>query len=244
MRARISIIALLLLAVFGVADAGKGGGKGKQVRFVGGHPIPKGEGGGFCHIEAPHVHVYVPTDVKLQYRVVDDDYFFIGDPVAYGWEGDKYAYVGHHPVAVDAVIGEAGEHVEYCYLDGPHYHAYAPAASLEFELKADAYWYVGEPATAYVEARPVYDPIDVVYEPIVYVRPAVELEVAPVGWIGVAVVAPVVVAPVEVVRPKKVRARVGVEVIAPSLVIELGVHADHHHHGKHKHGKKHGRGHW
>ncbi len=248
MRTRISILVVVLLAAFGAsASAGK---KAKQVRFVSGHPIPDGEGGGFCHIEAPHVHAYVPTDVKLQYRVVGDDYFFIGDPVAYGWEGEHYSYYGHHPVAVNVVIGEPGEDTEYCYLDGPHYHAYAPPADLEFELKSDAYWYVGDPAPAYVEARATLDPIDVVYEPIVYERPAVVVASAPAAWIGLVVVAPVPV--VEVVTPvpvKKVKARaeVGVEVIVPSVSIEIGVGGHYHGHppGKHKgwHKGKRGRRH-
>jgi len=256
MRTRLSIIAILLLAAFGVAGAGKEKGKSKQVRFVGGHPIPKAEGKGYCHIEAPHVHVYAPAEVKLQYRVHDGDYFFVGDPVAYGWEGEKFAYYGHHPVAVDVVLGDEGDDLEHCYLDGSHYHAYQPPTALEFELHADAYWYVGEPAPAYLEARAVLDPIDVVYEPIVYTRPAVVVASAPVGWIGVSIVvaAPVVevVEVVEVVRPKpkKARARVGFEVVVPSLTIELGVRGGYHDHGhyerkhkKHKPKKHRGHGH-
>lgn len=235
---------LLLLAV-GVADAGKGKSKGKQVRFVSGHPIPKAEGSGFCHIDAPHVHAYAPAEVKLQYRVHDGDYVFVGDPVAYGWEGERYAYYGHHPIAIDVVLGDEGDDVEHCYLDGAHYHAHAPPASLEFELKADAYWYVGDPAPAYLEARAVLDPIDVVYEPIVYTRPAVVVASAPVGWIGVVVVAPAV--DVEVVapkpkKPKQVRGHahigVGFEVVVPSVSIEIGVGGRHHHHHGHKHKHK------
>ncbi len=41
-------------------------GKGKQVRSVGIHPVPKAEGGGVCHIEGPHVHVFAAN--KLEYR--------------------------------------------------------------------------------------------------------------------------------------------------------------------------------
>ncbi len=236
MRTRLTIVAILLLAGLGAATAGK---KSKQVRFVGGHPIPKAEGQGFCHIDAPHVHAYVPSDVKLQYRVHDDDYYFVGDPVAYGWEGEKYSYYGHHPIAVDVVLGDEGDDVEHCYLDGAHFHGYQPPATLEFELEADAYWYVGEPAPAYLEARAVLDPIDVVYEPIVYTRPEIVVASAPVGWIGVTVIAPV--AAVEVVTPKPRKkvvhghVGVGVEVIVPSVSIEIGVGGHHHRgHGKYK----------
>jgi hypothetical protein len=260
MRNRIPMIALFALAAAATvgplsADAGKGK---KQVKFVGEHPIPKGHGGGVCHIEAPHVHVYTPSDVKVQYRVHDDHYYFVGDPVAYGWDGPRHTYYGHHPVHVDAVLGDEGDHVEYCYLDGAHFHAYAPPAEVKFEVKADAYWYVGDMPEAYVSARAELDPIDVVYEPIVYARPVVVVETPPPMWVGVryAVVAPVV----EVHTPKvKVKGHghghahghADVAIVGPSLSIEVGVPAvvvdthvhggviiDSHHHGHYKH-KKH-----
>src|SRR6266571_6518906 len=74
-----------------------------QVRYVGIHPIPKSEGGGICYIEGPHVHLYSAN--KLEYRNHGDDHVFVGDPVAYGWDGPKYAYKGPHPMHVDAVVG-------------------------------------------------------------------------------------------------------------------------------------------
>lgn len=260
---RIPIIALFAVAAAATigslpADAGKGRGKGKQVKFVGVHPIPKGHGGGVCHIEAQHVHIYRPSDIKVQYRFHDDHYYFVGDPVAYGWDGPRHTYYGHHPVAVDVVLGDEGDHTEYCYLDGAHFHAYAPPPQLEFEVQADAHWYVGDMPEAYVSARAELDPIDVVYEPIVYARPVVVVETPPPMWVGVryAVVAPVVV----VDSPKvKVRGRghhhghadAEVHLVAPSLSIEVGVPSvvidTHVHggvfvesHGHHKH-KKHKR---
>ncbi len=275
LRNRLPVLFVLMLATVaaaGNAAAGKGNkGKATQVKFVGVHPIAKAHGGGLCHIEAPHVHMYAPADVKVQYRVHDDDgYYFVGDPVAYGWEGPRYSYYGHHPVDIDVVLGDRDDDhdVEYCYLDGGHYHHYQPAPELKFEVRADAYLYVGDVPDSYVSARAELDPIDVVYEPIVYERPVVVIEEPPPAWIGVrfAVVAPraaVVVPVVEVERPR-VRGNVHteVEVVAPSLSIEVGVpsivigggvfvegrghghrkykHKKH----KHKHGKGRGRGRW
>src|SRR5512146_2510369 len=94
LRKRLPLIVLMLLVGF-VAYAKD---HRTQVRYVGPHPIPKEYGGGFCHIQVPHVHVYGPVDAKLQYREDPNGYYFVGDPVAYGWDGPKYAYYGHHPV--------------------------------------------------------------------------------------------------------------------------------------------------
>ena len=121
MKLRWIVIALACASVATPAVAGKK--YGKQVRYAGVHPIPKGEGGGMCHIEGPHVHIFAAN--KLEYRLHDDDYVFVGDPVAYGWDGPKYAYKGNHPVHVEAVVGGPPD-VEYCYLNGPHYHYFEP----------------------------------------------------------------------------------------------------------------------
>lgn len=170
------IVTIMALAVAAPAAAKK---YGKQVRFAGIHPVAKAEGGGICHIEAPHVHIYQPN--KLEYRVVADNNVFVGDPVAYGWEGEKHAYKGHHPVQVNVVagIGEPSEH--YCYLNGPHYHSWEPTGP-DFKVVGDAYFYVGTPAPLYLEARPQYIAVNATYQPIVYTRPVVEVE-PPSGWI-------------------------------------------------------------
>src|ERR1044071_907743 len=98
----------------------------KQVRYVGIHPIPKEYGGGTCYIEYPHVHVYMVPDAKVHYRDHGGALYFVGDPVAYGYDGPRYAYNGPHPIRVDAVVGDDDPDTEYCYITGPHYHAYAP----------------------------------------------------------------------------------------------------------------------
>lgn len=252
---RTYIVALVALACWtSLAQADK-----KQYRYVGIHPIAKSAGGGVCHIQAPHVHVYAPIDVKVQFRDHDGWNYFVGDPVAYGWDGPKTSYYGHHPIPVDVIVADDHPDTEYCYLEGPHFHAWAPPPKLDLELRAGAYWYVGTFPPAYAEGRPVYDPIDVVYQPIRYERPTVVVDAAPPGWYGAIVVAP---APVVVAPRARVQAGVEVHVPAPTLRVEIGVptvqigigggvivhdHHDHHDHGWHggkgKGWKKRGRGH-
>lgn len=251
--AHLLALALTVLVAMGTAAADK-----KQFRYVGIHPIPKGMGGGICHIQAPHVHVYAAVDGKVQFRDHDGWQYFAGDPVAYGWDGPKYAYYGHHPIPVGVVVGDDRDDTEYCYLDGPHYHAWVPPATLQLELRGGAYWYVGDFPPAYVEARPTYEPIDAVYAPIVYERPVVEISVAPPHWYGAVVVAP---APVFVppghggVPPGHLRGGVGVGVVipaprvrvefqVPTVQIGIGggviVRERGHGHGKGKHKRGHG----
>src|SRR5215467_4278435 len=191
-----SSLALLTLALLALpAIAGL-----KQVRYVGIHPLPKSEGGGICYIEGPHIHVFDAD--KIQYRDHRGSNYFVGDPVAYGYDGERYAYKGHHPIHVAAVVGDDDPDDVYCYINGPHYHYFAPPEGPEFRLEGGAYFYVGDPPRAYVEARPAMMRINTVYQPLVYDRPVVTVD-APVGWIGaraefvapVAVVAPAVVAP-------------------------------------------------
>jgi hypothetical protein len=185
---------------------------GRQVRFVGIHPIPKAEGGGICNIEGPHVHIYAAG--KLEYRDHGGDAYFVGDPVAYKYDGPKYAYKGPHPIHVDAIVGGDPD-VEYCYLEGPHFHYFQPAPSDEadFKVVGDAYFYVGAPPQVFLDARPTYVGINAEYRPYVYARPVVEVQ-APVGWIGARA-----------------------EFVTPTVVVETpGIYVEEHGHGR-------GRGH-
>ncbi|MBA3462656.1 MAG: hypothetical protein H0T46_22055 [Deltaproteobacteria bacterium] len=205
------------------ADAGKP----KQVRYVGIHPVPKSEGGGFCYIEAPHVHIFAAN--KLEYRDHRGHNHFVGDPVAYGYDGPKHAYRGHHPIHVHAVVGDEDNDVEFCYLDGPHYHYFEAPESPEFKVVGDAYFYVGEPGPVYVEARPAMIKVNAIYTPLVYTRPVIEVE-PPEGWIGVRFgVAPVVVAPVAAVEVRGPAVRVvapSVRIVVPpppSIRVDVGI---------------------
>jgi hypothetical protein len=233
---------------------------GKQVRFAGIHPIPKNEGGGICYIEGPHVHIYAAN--KLEYRTHGDDHVFVGDPVAYGYDGPKYAYKGPHPIHVDAYVGGDPD-VEYCYIEGPHYHYFEPGDGDDFKLVGNAYFYVGTPPPAMIEARPQYIGINAYYKPFVYTRPVVEVA-PPEGWIGAraefvtpgvvvetpgavvvdhrggAVVAPGVgvAAGVSVNIPvPTVSVGVGVNVGGPVVVRDRPVIIHEAPHGKYKHGK-------
>jgi hypothetical protein len=181
---RTIILAFVALGLcLGTAAADK-----KQYRYVGIHPIAKAYGGGMCHIMAPHVHIYAPINAKVEFRVHDGYNYFIGDPAAYDWDGPKTSYYGHHPVPVNVIVEDDYEDTEYCYIEGPHFHAWAPPPDMEVKLVGGAYWYTGTFPDAYVKAQPVYDPIDVVYEPMVYTRPVVVVDAPPPGWYGIGIV--------------------------------------------------------
>jgi len=248
---------ILIIACVLATPALAGKKYGKQTRYAGIHPVAKAEGGGVCHIEFPHVHTYAAN--KLEYRVVADNNVFIGDPVAYGWDGPKHAYKGHHPVQVNVVAGIGDPYTHYCYLNGPHYHAFEPHGP-DFKVVGDAYFYVGTPAPVYMEARPTYVGINAVYTPIVYTRPVIEVE-APSAWIMVRpgfVVEPAVVIDShpgrgrghlkhghgEVVGGVGVSAGVSVHIPVPtvSVGVQVGgpgviVHDHRHRRGKLKHKK-------
>jgi len=218
-RRLVVLVALVLLAVPAAAGAAK------QVRYIGIHPLPKVEGGGICYIEGPHVHVFDAD--KVQYRDHRGASYFVGDPVAYGYDGERYAYKGHHPIHVNVVIGDDDPDDEYCYINGPHYHYFAPPEGPEFRVVGDTYFYVAEPPRAYVDARPAMMRINTVYQPLVYDRPVVTVE-APVGWIGARAefAAPaVVVAPPPVVVAPAARVRVDAHIPMPSLHIDVGIGA-------------------
>jgi hypothetical protein len=202
-----SVLALLTLALLAVpAAAGL-----QQVRYVGIHPLPKSEGGGICYIEGPHVHVFDAD--KIQYRDHHGANYFVGDPVAYGYDGQRYAYKGHHPIHVAAVVGDDDPGDVYCYINGPHYHYFAPPEGPEFKLVGGAYFYVGNPPHAYVEARPAMMRINTVYQPLVYTRPVITVD-APVGWIG---------ARAEFVTPGVVVTAPGAAIVAPGISVEAHV---------------------
>ena len=209
------ILVLAMLVLLGLpALAGP-----KQVRYVGIHPLPKSEGGGICYIEGPHVHVFDAD--KIQYRDHRGANYFVGDPVAYGYDGERYPYKGHHPIHVAAVVGDDDPDDVYCYINGPHFHYFAPPEGPEFKLVGGAYFYVGEPPRAYVDARPAMMRINTVYQPLVYDRPVVTVD-APVGWIGARAE---FVAPVAVVAPAAgvVVAPVGGVVVAPGVHVEAHI---------------------
>jgi hypothetical protein len=216
-RTVLTVLTLVFLAAPALAG-------GKQVRYVGIHPLPRSEGGGICYIEGPHVHIFDAD--KIQYRDHRGANYFVGDPVAYGYDGKRYAYKGHHPIHVNVVVGDDEPDDEYCYINGPHYHYFAPPEGPEFRMSGNAYFYVGEPPRAYVEARPAMMRINAVYQPIVYERPVVTVD-APVGWIGARAefVGPSagVVVDAPVVAPPRAGVTVQGYIPAPSLHVDVGI---------------------
>jgi hypothetical protein len=192
----------------------------RQVRYVGIHPIPKEYGGGTCYIEVPHVHVYMVPDAKVHYRDHRGALYFVGDPVAYGYDGPKYAYNGPHPIQVDAVVGDDDPDEEYCYITGPHYHSYEPPPMIatDFKLEGGAYWWIGTPPRAFLDARPTYARVNAYYQPIRYERPTVVVDTPPPGWVGASIDIVPPVAAVEVATPGVV-----VESAPPPVIVGGGV---------------------
>lgn len=226
-------------------------GKKRQHKYVGQHPISSKADDGFCYLEVPHVHATpVPSKHKALYRDHGGQSQFIADPQPYGYDGDTHSYYGHHPVAVEVVVGarpryESGQQLEYCYLNGPHYHGFAPQPGLSFEVKGGAQWYIGEFPEAYVDARPRYLKANRVYARVEVERPVVEFDAPPVGYMG-----PVLDVHVGGHGHGRGHANtyaevgLGVHVEVPTVQIGLGlpgivVHEHHDSHRKHKKHKKH-----
>jgi len=230
----------------------------RAVEYMSQHPLPRKIGHGFCYIDVPHFHDFPPSDPRL-YRQVDGQYYFVGDPSPFEYEGPKYPYYGAHPV-VEAQV-TAGPPV-YCYLRGPHYHWYQPPPTASFELKGGAYWYVGAYPQTFYDERPHYAVVNEAYAPIVYTRPVVDITVAPPafhgeivaagpGWRGAAVVgAPVVSAGVYVAAPPPPSVQIGVAIGGPPTTVierrdvyevrERHEHHEHHDNGWHRGWDKHG----
>jgi hypothetical protein len=228
-RSFVAVLTVALLGLTGVTlTVTAFAGPARQVRYVGIHPVPKSAGGGICYIEGPHVHIYDAD--KIQYRDHRGANYFVGDPVAYGYDGKRYAYKGHHPIHVNAVVGDDDPDDEYCYINGPHYHYFAPPEGPEFKVSGDAYFYVGEPPRVYVDARPAMMKINAVYQPLVYERPVVTVD-APVGWIGARAefMAPSAAVVVDgpraaaYVEPPRAGISVNAYIPTPSLHVDIGI---------------------
>ena len=170
MRIRTIMLALIVVAAFAArAEA-------KHVRFLGPHPIAAKFGGGYCYIEAPHMHVYAPDRPNL-YQQVGDEYVFAGDPTPFGYEGERHSYYGHHPVIVDG----SPEPV-YCLIDGPHFHSYAAPSTPDYRVKDGVAFYVTPIPQAYVRPARVRV-VNAEYRPYVSFRPRVEVAPPP-EWHG------------------------------------------------------------
>jgi hypothetical protein len=176
----------------------------KPVKYAGVHPRTGNPSDGLCHIQFVHVHPYAPANASVLYRMHAGAYFFIGDPAPFGYEGPRHQYYGHHPVEISVVLGDGGgDHVEYCYLDGPHFHSYAPPPGQKFVEKEKVHYYADQYAPAYEQAKPEMGRINVIYRPWTYTRPVV-VEPPPPAYRG-----PII--------------QIGVHVPVPAVGVHVGV---------------------
>jgi hypothetical protein len=196
----------------------------KIVEYISQHPVPHKYGGGFCNINVAHVHNYPPGDPRM-YREINGQLYFVGDPTPFEYQGPRYSYYGAHPVVDTAA--PPGQPV-YCYMKGPHYHWYQPAAQAQFQFQGGAYWYVGAFPQAYYDDRPRYAVVNDAYAPMPYARPTVDVRAAPpmvqaqvaIGGPGWGVTA-VIGGPVGPVAPGPVAP--GPVAPGPALPIGIGV---------------------
>jgi len=261
----IVLYTITLLSLLSAAPA-----HARSVHYIGGHPIAAKHGGGYCLIDAPHLHAYAPDHATL-YQRVGDDYVFTADPTPFGYEGDRHPFYGNHPVVT------VGTEPVFCYLDGPHFHPFEAPDAPEYKVEKGVAFYVGVFPPAYAKLQPTRrKQINAEYRPYVAMRPTVEVR-PPSQWQGEVWVAPpavafaapglvvsapgvVVAAPnVVVTAPRIAVSAPGVIVESPGVVVGGGVYVDgrgrhekgkwhrdddddwgHHDNGKHKGWNKHG----
>jgi len=230
-----------------------------KTRYTGAHPVAV-DGNGYCQIDVPHTHDYAPDKPNL-YQRVGDDYVFSGDPVPFGYDGEKTVYYGHHPIPLnqEGSLGALPPPSRFCFLKGPHHHEYpAPPAMVGYKVQNNVIFYVGPIPPEVSKARPqIEKTLEVEYRPYAAQRPKVVVEPPP-EWQGTVYVEPppVVVAPANptvVVAPPTpvvVAPPVPAVVVAPPAPVVIGVpgavilhgHGHGHHKGWFHPGK--GKGHW
>ncbi|MDB4967831.1 MAG: hypothetical protein JWN44_3520 [Myxococcales bacterium] len=173
---------------------------------MGPHPAAERAGGSYCYIEAPHLHAYAP-DHSIFYHPTSAGYVFVGDPTPFGYAGERHIFYGHHPVAV------AVDQSVFCFLDGPHHHAFAPPPGDDYRIMDGIAFYVGPLSAAYVDERAKrWELVNDEFKPFARFRPAVNVVVPPAEWRGRIYMPPDVKIQLPH-RPKHVhRTRVRVEV--------------------------------
>jgi hypothetical protein len=123
-----------------------------SIGYYGPHPVPydqvTGQGGGYCYTEGPHTHDYLPFDEHL-FRVYNGYYYFVGDPVDFGWNRPVYTYQANHPIPVNYGSG-------YCYITWPHRHGYEPIGLAGFTFLNGSYVFTGTWPTDYWYYRNYY----------------------------------------------------------------------------------------
>ena len=118
-----------------------------MTKYRGMHPVSP-HVGEFCYVDVLHVHRVSPPDMRVYVHMKTGEYLFVGDQVAAGYDGSKFAYFGPHLVH-DPALAETQR--IFCYLAGAHYHAYPSPSSPDVVLKDGVSWHLGE---AQVRIRP------------------------------------------------------------------------------------------
>lgn len=197
-----SLASCLVFVLGGTAHA-------RGAHFIGGHPVAAKFGGGFCYIDAPHIHAYPPDRAQL-YQRVGEDFVFAADPTPFGYEGDKHPFYGNHPV-----VTVNGEPV-ICYIDGPHFHPFDAPSGPEYKREKGVAFYIGAFPPAYAQLRPQRSKhVNAEYRPFVALRPTIEVAPPP-EWQGEVWVAPPAI---EVRGPSVAVSAPGVIVDSPSVAV-------------------------
>ena len=192
-----------------------------KTRFLGAHPLAKNPGTGYCYIDVPHVHDYVP-DRPAVFQQVNDEYVFTGDPVPFGYEGEKTVFYGHHPVPVPppaGVVTAAAPPMTFCFIKGPHYHDYGQPEAPGFKQKDSAVFYIGPiPPEVARERLQRERAVELEYQPYVAQRPQVVVSPPP-EWQGVVWTPP----PPQAVMVAAPQPKMMVAPSAPQVVVSAPV---------------------
>jgi hypothetical protein len=123
------------------------------------HPVHPAAGGGFCEGAGAHVHDYAPIDPSEFVRR-DGLWFFVGDPVTWGYRGTVYRFDGGHEV-------EGSSGFAACSRAGVHHHLYAPVVivgpdrAVYVTPVVAPFWWDDRPRLRVQTRRPHAFPVDV-----------------------------------------------------------------------------------
>lgn len=191
----------------------------QKTRFMNAHPVSAPRNG-FCYIDVPHFHDYAPDKPAL-YQPAGDQVVFTGDPVPFGYDGDKVVYYGHHPVPLPEDAGFGAVPPTFCFMKGPHYHNYQPPEGPGYKVKDKVIFYVGVVPPDLAQRRPQIErAMEVEYRPFAAQRPQVVV-VPPPEWQGTVWIPPpvVVAAPAAPVVVAPAPAQVVVAPPQPTVVV-------------------------
>jgi hypothetical protein len=152
-------------------------------QYRGPHAIHAEYGSGWCNMQGLHAHPYPPFDDHL-FQEDHGAYYFVGDPVDFGYSGSTYWYNAAHPIA-------AGFGVGWCFIGSPHRHLYRPFGAY-FAACGPYSCYTGPFDAWYWHWRAYWSPYWASYYPRFYRsglyyrthRPASPGRWAHVGWRG------------------------------------------------------------